>query len=112
MTLVHDPALDAGYPERYTSVVELSLRDGRSLSRRVEHAKGTRDNPLAPDEVRAKYARLASSVVPRPRAEAIMAAVDGLDRAPDLSRLAGLLRQRTGPAAPARRAVRARARAR
>jgi 2-methylcitrate dehydratase PrpD len=112
MTLVHDPALDAGYPERYTSVVELSLRDGRSLSRRVEHAKGTRDNPLAPDEVRAKYARLAGSVVPRPRAEAIMAAVDGLDRAPDLSRLAGLLRQRTGPAALARRAVRARARAR
>src|SRR5262249_49974239 len=43
MTLIHDPALDAGYPERYTSVVELYLKDGRVFSRRVESAKGTRE---------------------------------------------------------------------
>jgi 2-methylcitrate dehydratase PrpD len=96
MTLVHDPALDADYPERYTSIVELRLRDGRTVSRRVDYAKGTRENPLTADEVRAKYFRLAGPVVPRARAEAIMAAVDHLDRAPDLTRLAALLRQRTG----------------
>ncbi len=97
MQLVHDPALDAHYPERYTSIVELSLKDGRTLSRRVEHAKGTRENPLTADEVRAKYVRLTAPVVPRARAQAIMAAVDGIDRAPDLRSLAALLRRRTGP---------------
>ena len=96
MTLVHDPALDASYPERYTSIVELTLKDGRTVSRRVEFAKGTRENPLTPDEVRAKYFRLTGPVVPRPRAAAIMAAVDTLDRARDLTALAALLRRPPG----------------
>jgi 2-methylcitrate dehydratase PrpD len=107
MTLVHDPALDAHYPDRYTSIVELYLKDGRTLSRRVEHAKGTRENPLTADEVRAKYLRLTAPVVPRARAEAVMAAVDAIDRAPDLSRLAALLRQKTpSPPRPLTRATR------
>jgi 2-methylcitrate dehydratase PrpD len=103
MRFIHDPALDATYPERYTSIVELLLKDGRTLSRRVEHAKGTRENPLTPDEVRAKYFRLTAPVVPRPRAGAIMAAVDTIDRAPDLAQLAALLRRPTGPARAAAR---------
>src|SRR6266545_433361 len=118
MTLVHDPALDAHYPERYTSIVELYLRDGRTLSRRVEFARGTRENPLSSDEVRAKYARLTQPVVPRARAEAIMALVDRLDGARDVAGLGTLLRQRTGrrreargdgstPATPRRRSSRA-----
>ena len=103
MTLVHDPTLDAHYPERYTSIVELHLKDGRMLARRVEHAKGTLENPLSPDEVRAKYARLTQPVLPRARAEAIMALVDGIDRARDLTPLATLLRQKTGSHAKASR---------
>jgi hypothetical protein len=62
----------------------------------VEHARGTRENPLTADEVRDKYARLTAPVVPR-------AAVGGhpgggrrIDRAPGLARLAGLLRQKVG----------------
>jgi 2-methylcitrate dehydratase PrpD len=106
MTLVHDPDLDASYPERYTSVVELSLRDGRTVSRRVEFARGTRENPLSADEVRAKYLRLTGPVVPRARAEALMAAVDRLDRARDVAPLAGLLRQRTAGRTGGRRRAR------
>jgi 2-methylcitrate dehydratase PrpD len=96
MTLVHDPALDAGYPERYASIVELTLRDGRTLSRRVDFAKGTRENPLSPAEIRAKYARLTAPVVPPGRAAVILALIDRLDKARDLTRLGALLRQRTG----------------
>lgn len=94
MVLVHDPALDAHYPERYTSVVELILKDRRTLSRRVEFAKGTRENPLTPDEVVAKYFRLTDAVIPRRRATAIKALLARLDRARDLARLAVLLRQK------------------
>ena len=103
MTLMHDPALDEHYPERYTSVVELLLKDGRTVSRRVEFARGTRENPLTADEVRAKYFRLTGPIVPRARAEAIMAAVDRLDRARDLAPLAALLRQKTGARTSARK---------
>jgi 2-methylcitrate dehydratase PrpD len=96
MSLIADAALDANYPERYTSIVELTLKDGRTLLRRVEHAKGTRDNPLAPDEVVAKYFRLTAPVIPRARAIAIKTLVDRLEHARDLRRLASLLRQKTG----------------
>ncbi len=103
MQLVHDPALDAHYPERYASIVELQTTDGREVSRRVDHAKGTREHPLSPDEVRAKYLDLTGRVIPRARAEAIMAAVDDIDRARDLGRLAALLRPATGTSGRARR---------
>src|SRR5262249_46519191 len=96
MTIAHDPDLDASYPERYTSVVELALRDGRTVSRRVEFAKGTHENPLSADEIRAKYRRLTESVVPAPRATAVMTAVDRFDKARDLTALAALLRPPTG----------------
>ena len=100
MALVPDVELDATYPERYASIVELTLRDGRTLARRVDHARGTRENPLSADEVRAKFHRLTAAHVPPRRASAIMAAVDTLDRAPDVGRLAALLRAR--PAGSAR----------
>jgi 2-methylcitrate dehydratase PrpD len=96
MQLVHDPALDEHYPERYTSIVELALRDGRMVARRVDYAKGTRENPLTPDEVRAKYFRLTAPIVPRRHAAAIMAEVDRLERARDLGPLASLLRRAPG----------------
>jgi 2-methylcitrate dehydratase PrpD len=95
--LIHDPALDGHYPERYASIVELHLTDGRVLSRRVDHARGTPENPLTPDEIRAKYVRLTAAAVPRGRVAAIMAAVQGIDRAPDVGGLCALLRQRSGP---------------
>jgi 2-methylcitrate dehydratase PrpD len=94
MTLIPDAALDAEYPERYTSVVELHTRDGRTLVRRVEAARGTPANPLTPEEVRAKFDRLTAAVIPRARAAAIAGAVARLDRSESATRLASLLRAR------------------
>lgn len=93
--LVADPGLDVHYPARYTSEVRLRTRDGRTLARRVESARGTPENPLSPDEVRAKFRALTAGVVSAARAEAIVAAVEGLDRARDLTPLARLLRAPT-----------------
>ena len=42
--LVADPELDAAYPERYASIVEVATRDGRTFSRRVDYARGTMQN--------------------------------------------------------------------
>jgi 2-methylcitrate dehydratase PrpD len=99
--MVADPELDAAYPERYTSIVEVATADGRTLSCRVEYAKGTMQNPLTPAEIHAKYLRLATTVTTPAHAEAIAEAVRQIDRSSDISRLAGLLRR--VPAATARR---------
>jgi len=103
MTLVHEPALDETYPERYASIVDLVLKDGRTVSRRVDFAKGTREAPLTPDEIEDKYYRLTGPVVPRPRAAAIRDLVARLSSAADLARLAALLRQPVGRAQSAKR---------
>ena len=99
--LVPDARLDRTYPARYASIVEVATRDGRRLVRRVDYARGTPESPLRPEEIREKYRRLAGSVAPATRAEAIAALIGRVERLPDLSRLAGLLR----PAARARRPV-------
>ncbi len=40
------------------STVTVALKDGRTFTRRVEHFKGTPENPLDPDEMRDKFLRL------------------------------------------------------
>jgi 2-methylcitrate dehydratase PrpD len=112
--MVADPDLDAAYPERYTSIVEVATADGRTLSHRVEYAKGTMQNPLTPEEIHAKYLKLATTVTTVGRAEQIAETVRRIDRLPDVARLADLLRSlpsagaRTRAAAPSGRARRKR----
>jgi 2-methylcitrate dehydratase PrpD len=93
--MVGDPDLDKGWPEVYASIVEVQTADGRSLSCRVDHAKGTMQNPLTPEEIQAKYLSLATTVTSAARARQIAEIVQWIDRAPDIARLAGLLRSLT-----------------
>jgi 2-methylcitrate dehydratase PrpD len=90
--LVADPELDKGWPEVYVSIVEVQTADGRSLSCRVEHAKGTMQNPLRPEEIHDKYLSLATTVTSTAQAEQIAEIVQRIDRTPEIARLAGLLR--------------------
>ncbi len=53
--LVADPELDTGWPEVYASIVEVTTTDDRRFSRRVDHARGTMENPLTPEEIHRKY---------------------------------------------------------
>jgi len=72
------------------STVMVALKDGRTFSRRVEHFKGTPQNPLSPGEVREKFLRLTRKY----REDAMMrliARLQQLENEPDLAWLsAGL----------------------
>jgi 2-methylcitrate dehydratase PrpD len=98
--MVADPELDVAYPERYTSVVEVTTTDNRTLTHRVEYAKGTMQNPLTSEEIHAKYLNLATTVTTPAHAERIAEAVRQIDRSSDVVPFAGLLRSL--PAAGAR----------
>jgi 2-methylcitrate dehydratase PrpD len=90
--LLGDPDLERGWPEIYASVVEVTTRDGRTLARRVDRAKGTPENPLAPHELHQKYLALATTATTAAHAERIADTVRGIDGAPDLAGLARQLR--------------------
>jgi 2-methylcitrate dehydratase PrpD len=80
----------ASLPTRFSEVA-ISLADGRRLTRRVRHAKGQPQNPLTDAELTAKFHDCAARVLPRERAEAVRAAVQGLPAAPDAGVVARLL---------------------
>jgi len=98
--MVADPELDGGWPETYASIVEVTTSDGRHLSARVNHARGTMQNPLTPGEIHQKYLKLATTVTTPAHAEEIAEAVRQIDRSSDVAHLAGVLRR--VPAARAR----------
>ena len=91
--MVADPELDGGWPEVYASIVEVTTSDGRRLSTRVDHARGTMENPLTPDEIHRKYLKLATTVTTAAHAEQIVEAVRQIDRSSEVTRLAALLRR-------------------
>jgi 2-methylcitrate dehydratase PrpD len=99
--MVADPELDKGWPERYSSIVEVATTDGRRLCRRVDHAKGTMENPLTPEEIHQKYMKLATTVTSAAHAERIADAVRRLQRVEDVRGLGAMLRT-LKPATPRR----------
>jgi len=101
--MVADPELDGGWPEIYASIVEVTTSDGRHLSARVNHARGTMENPLTPDQIHQKYLKLATTVTTPAHAEEIAEAVRQIDRSSDVAPLASLLRRL--PAAKAKSPV-------
>lgn len=89
-----DPELEKTWPGQYASIVEVKTADGRTLSCRVDDAKGTMRNPLSPAEIHAKYLKLATTVTTAARAEQIAALAARIERATAARDLAALLRSR------------------
>ena len=106
--MVADPELDGGLAaSAYASIVEVTTTDGRHLSCRVDHAKGTMENPLTPDEIHQKYLKLATTVTTAAHAEQIADVVARIEREKNVAVLAALLRNPKAPARTARRVARA-----
>ena len=101
--LVGDRALDKGWPEVYASIVEITTTDGRRLSKRVDHAKGTMENPLTPEEIHQKYLKLAMTVTTAAHAGRIAEIVHRIERLSDVHGLAALLRSGKPAGSPTRR---------
>jgi 2-methylcitrate dehydratase PrpD len=56
--VVHDPALDAGYPAGRPARVTVTLRDGGTVEAAADRPRGDADRALTRDELKAKAARL------------------------------------------------------
>lgn len=87
-----DARLDAAYPEHWPASVELMLRGGRRLTVTVDDASGEPANPVSDVDFRAKFAELASAVLPPGAVAELAERISGLDREPDLRRVGELLR--------------------
>jgi 2-methylcitrate dehydratase PrpD len=88
--LVADKSLlDAAAPR--SGLVEVTLRDGRTLSQFTRHAPGTKENPLSTEQVNAKARQLMTPVLGRERTEAVIRRVSALEGVADMRELRPLL---------------------
>ena len=85
---VEDPR--SPYPASYPGWVEVFLKDGTHLEHRTPHPRGSLDNPMGEEDVRAKFMGCATRLVPADRARSLFDVALGLDGEPGLSRLAAL----------------------
>jgi 2-methylcitrate dehydratase PrpD len=86
VTLVPDPALmDPAAPR--SGLVEVTLRDGRTVSHFTRHAPGTKENPLDTESVNAKARLLMEPVLGAERTEEIIRRVNALEELGDVREL-------------------------
>src|SRR6202795_2406604 len=88
--LVPDEELEKLIPVR-VAIVEVTLTDGTKLSERVEHVRGTPDNPMTRSEVVAKARELMAPVLGAATCSNLIERVLALDTVKDVRELRPLL---------------------
>jgi 2-methylcitrate dehydratase PrpD len=74
-----------------SGLVEVKLRDGRTVNHFTRHAPGTKESPLNTEQVNAKARELMSPVLGPERTESVIERVNGLERVGDVRELLPLL---------------------
>ena len=88
---VHPEAEAAGY-DKMTTIIDIALNDGRTVSGRADFGKGSPANPMSFDEVADKFRQCAAFASwPEDRAGAIVDRVRDLESLPKLRDLTALL---------------------
>ena len=72
--------------------LEVELKEGRTLERRIESARGTPENPADDEEIRGKFHRCADRRVGEELATEILESLMDIESCPDMAGLAALLR--------------------
>jgi 2-methylcitrate dehydratase PrpD len=101
VTVREDPGIPAGanpIEDGYVDV-EVRLRDGASLTRRVAHPRGSAADPLRPDELARKFRDCAATVLDPDQVELALARLLALEHEPDVRSVVATL---TPAAVPAR----------
>jgi len=88
--LVPDDQLEKLIPVR-VGIVEVTLADGTKLTERVEHVRGTPENPMTSDEVVAKARELMTPVLGAATCSKLIAHMLGLENIKDVRELRPLL---------------------
>ncbi|MEK6717232.1 MAG: MmgE/PrpD family protein, partial [candidate division NC10 bacterium] len=88
---VHPEAEAAGY-DKMTTIIDITLTDGRAISGRADFGKGSPANPMSYEEVADKFRECAAfSRWPSDRAERVIDMVKRIEDLSDVRELTALL---------------------
>jgi 2-methylcitrate dehydratase len=83
--------LSALYPGAVANIVHVTLKDGRTLSKRIDYPLGHAKNPLSDVELEGKFLRLVRPALGRDRCAQILEHVWALERQNNVHHLIKLL---------------------
>ena len=87
-----DPVAENAGLDKMTSIMKITMKDGKVYTGRAEFAKGSPSNPMTYDEVADKFRGCAEFAKwPTSKAEAVIAAVKTLETLTDMSKLTPML---------------------
>ena len=87
-----DPEAENAGLDKMTSILKITMKDGKVYSGRAEFAKGSPSNPMSYDEVADKFRGCAEFAKwPAAKAETVIASVKSLENESDMSKLAAAL---------------------
>jgi 2-methylcitrate dehydratase PrpD len=87
-----NPVAEAAGYDKMTTLIDIHLKDGRTVSGRADFAKGSPSNPMSFDEVAAKFMDCAAFAKwPRDRANQIVALMQNIEDVKDVRSLTALL---------------------
>ena len=87
-----DPVAENAGLDKMTSILKITMKDGKVFSGRAEFAKGSPSNPMSYDEVADKFRGCAEFAKwPTAKAESVIASVKSIENLTDVSKLAPAL---------------------
>src|SRR5215472_12617512 len=87
-----DPEAENAGLDKMTSLIKITMKDGKVYSGRAEFAKGSPSNPISYDEVADKFRGCAEFAKwPKAKTESVIAAVKTLENVSDMSQIAAAL---------------------
>jgi 2-methylcitrate dehydratase PrpD len=92
ISLIPDPELRCKDPHMRASVVEIHLKDGRTLVLRCDYPPGTPENPIPEEEVLEKYKSCAQLILEEREIKESVEMITHLETLDNVKELANLLR--------------------
>ena len=87
-----DPVAENAGLDKMTSLLKITMKDGKVYTGRAEFAKGSPSNPMSYDEVADKFRGCAEFAKwPSAKTESVIASVKSLENEPDMSKLVAAL---------------------
>ena len=96
-TVELDPELEKEFPQKRATIVEITTKDGKVFSHKVDIAKGDPENPFSKSELEDKFNLLSSKVVNEERRRKIIDYVDGLETKENITDFFPLLKATSKP---------------
>ena len=87
-----EPSLEGLFPERWPSIVAITMRTGERWVKRVDHPRGDPENFLSWEEICEKFSELSDRLLTEKRKKAIIEHVQHLEKVRDVSSIIKLFR--------------------